>query len=136
MNMKSGWNEVNGIAAANNVSYSTFVRRRHEGMSPIEAASKPPLVRIAKEKPKKAPSLVRRVAERPQEPEVLIGRQAALEKIDKVVNKHCKSCLYGNMLVSQCLLECPIGKQLQELGMHLKRERKSRSGRVEGAIKA
>ncbi|WP_340014681.1 zinc-finger domain-containing protein [Paenibacillus sp. FSL K6-1318] len=125
MRLVSKWEKMKVIAAANKVPYSTYIKRLHKGWSYEEAASTTPLIRHATE------DTVKRPAPKPKEagPENPMGRQAALKKIDEVVNANCNPCRLRNRLDTYCLQECQIGKELQELGKHLKRERKSRAGR-------
>ncbi|RPK29843.1 zinc-finger domain-containing protein [Paenibacillus xylanexedens] len=117
MRLVSQWQKMKGIAAANNVPYTTYIRRLHEGQTPEEAASKKPLIRHATENTVKRPKA--KPKPKPKGPKNPMGREKALKKIDEVMDEHCKPCGLRNRLDSYCLLKCKVGKDIQELGKHL-----------------
>lgn len=119
---RSGWSEMKEIAAANNVSYSTYMRRINSGQSPEEAASVCPL--------SFSDNIRRQVAEGKIKYAVPKSRNEVLGQIDRLEIKHCEECevyqdltrRYGHRsgkVQRACLVECPIGKEIQALGAQL-----------------
>lgn len=122
MSRESGWKDVKEIAAANNVSYSTYMRRRNAGQSPEQAASVSPL--------SFSDNIRRQVANGKIKYAIPKSRDQVLKQIDRLEINHCDGCELYQVLSQRhgrrsgiaqkaCLIECPIGKKIQTLGAQL-----------------
>ncbi|OPG98968.1 hypothetical protein B2I21_07370 [Chryseobacterium mucoviscidosis] len=129
MTQKSGWKEMKHVAAANKVNYATFLKRRKSGLSPEEAASEQP--EPVSENAKILYAL--RNLKRTVKTEGPMSRMEALEQIDIQIVTKCDPCetrismnkrngSNSSRLEKICINDCPVGKQIQELGKYLSLE--------------
>ncbi|NUU76936.1 zinc-finger domain-containing protein [Paenibacillus xylanilyticus] len=114
----SGWTAMKEIATANNVTHAAYLKRRYSGYSPEEAAS-------SKEDLKEIRTI--KTEKQAESSEQSMTRQDALQEIDRILISKCDPCETriklsnrSTQLTNVCNNECPVGKQIQELGKRLK----------------